>query len=107
MGYKTKEEQSAYQKKHYQANKGKYAKSQRQSRMRTKAILNELKAGGCTKCGFNEHPNCLDFHHLDPNEKEVNVATTAMKNKWGRERIMKEVDKCIVVCANCHRLIHA
>ena len=107
MGYKDKEKQKEYQKNHHIENKSKYLHSQRQSRNRSKNIIHELKSGGCVRCGFNEHPNCLDFHHIDQNSKEVNLSVKAIADKWGRKRILIEAEKCIVVCANCHRLIHA
>lgn len=57
---------------------------------------------GCTYCDETE-PVCLDLHHLDPTEKEVNPSSLAA-HKW--ERLMEEVKKCIVVCKNCHAKIH-
>lgn len=58
----------------------------------------------CCKCGESE-ASCLDLHHLDPSEKEVTVSNVT--RYWSWDRLMKEVDKCIVVCSNCHRKIHA
>ncbi len=58
----------------------------------------------CERCPEND-PACLVFHHTNPEEKEVNVAD-AVKSGWGRERILAEVAKCIVLCANCHLKLH-
>lgn len=58
----------------------------------------------CTRCGF-DHPAVLDFHHLDPSEKEANVVIMVHEG-YAKERILEEIAKCIVVCANCHRIIH-
>lgn len=52
----------------------------------------------CEICGEND-PRCLDFHHL--NNKERNLADIV--RSWSWEKIMKEVKKCKVLCANCHR----
>jgi hypothetical protein len=64
--------------------------------------INELKTP-CIVCGF-EHPEAIDFHHLDPSEKEFNVSG-AMGKAW--DKVKAEIDKCVCLCANCHRLHHA
>ncbi len=64
----------------------------------------EIKSStGCLICSERE-PCCLEFHHLDPNEKEFEVAKNPSRS-W--ENIESEMKKCIVVCSNCHRKIHA
>jgi hypothetical protein len=45
----------------------------------------------------------LEFHHLDPNEKDFSIGGKS----WSLERLKKEVDKCILICANCHRELHS
>ena len=57
----------------------------------------------CSECGFN-HPAALDFHHVNPNEKEYSIAY--LKHLGSKEKLLQEVDKCIVLCANCHRIHH-
>ena len=60
-------------------------------------------AGGCVRCG--EHrPACLDFHH-PTDEKEATVATLISDNR-SKTRIQAEIDRCTVLCANCHRKKH-
>lgn len=59
----------------------------------------------CQRCG-ESHPACLQFHHPDPAVKEVSVADGVRKG-WGRERILREMSVCEVVCANCHAKHHA
>ena len=59
----------------------------------------------CVQCGEN-HPATLAFHHRDPSEKEV-VLGRAVAEGWGIERIQREIAKCDVLCANCHRKLHA
>ena len=54
-------------------------------------------------CGETE-PVCLDFHHIDPNEKDFTIGKHRNKSK---ENLMKEIEKCVCICANCHRKIHA
>lgn len=61
------------------------------------------KAGGCTRCPEN-HPACLDFHHLDPTIKEFSISG---QRGCSLETLQAEIAKCIVLCANCHRKEHA
>ncbi len=63
----------------------------------------EYKGGKCCKCGYNKCIDALEFHHVDPNEKDKSFSNIKLK-KW--ETIKQELDKCILVCANCHREIH-
>lgn len=70
-----------------------------------KNIFEQQKAQQtCVKCG-ESRGYVLDFHHLDPSKKEETVARMT-SNKYNVEDIQKEVDKCIVLCANCHREFH-
>lgn len=65
----------------------------------------ELKQGlSCSICGEN-HPATLDFHHNDPTEKDLAVGTM-VANRLSKRRILKEIEKCSVLCANCHRKQH-
>ena len=57
----------------------------------------------CAHCGENE-PECLDFHHLDPSQKDRSVSKGM--SSWSYDRVMAEIQKCIVLCANCHRKEH-
>lgn len=59
------------------------------------------------KCALCEEstPCCLDLHHLDPAQKEVTISNVVQY--WSWKRLKMEIDKCIVVCSNCHRKIHA
>jgi hypothetical protein len=59
----------------------------------------------CARCG-EDHPACIVFHHRDPSEKEISIAD-AMRLGYGRTRILAEIAKCEVLCANCHTKHHA
>lgn len=71
-------------------------------RKRVKMNLVSYKGGKCEKCGYNKCVRSLEFHHLDPNEKDFTISGKS----WSFERLKKEVDKCILVCSNCHNEIH-
>ena len=64
----------------------------------------EYKGGECCICGYSKCLAALEFHHLDPGEKDFAIAD--LKNVKLSEKILKELDKCICVCANCHRELH-
>lgn len=65
----------------------------------------ELKATlKCAWCPEN-HPACLTFHHIDPTTKETEVAQ-AVASHWSKEHILQEIEKCIVLCSNCHTKHH-
>ena len=71
---------------------------------------NKLRAikhlgGKCLHCGFSDitRPEVFDFHHIDPSNKE-SVPSKLGSYSW--ERMKKEIDKCICLCANCHRTEH-
>lgn len=64
----------------------------------------EYKGDRCEKCGYNKSISALEFHHLDPAEKDFSISSSTLSNNW--EKIKKELDKCIVLCSNCHRELH-
>lgn len=67
-------------------------------------FVSEYKlAHPCKVCGEAEIA-CLDFHHLDPNEKEHLVSSMMGRNM---EKLVEEINKCVVLCSNCHRKVHA
>jgi predicted transcriptional regulator len=75
---------------------------ERQRNLKQLAI--DYKGGCCEKCGYNKYNGALEFHHLDPTQKDFTIAH--LKLTSFNETIKKELDKCILVCANCHREIH-
>ena len=72
-------------------------------RKRKKKALVEYKGGKCQYCGYSKCIEALEFHHLDPNIKSFTISG---KSK-SFNSLKSEVDKCILVCSNCHKEIHA
>lgn len=72
-------------------------------RRRRKSNLVQVLGGKCLLCGFDTFQEALDFHHINPEEKEFNFAS----NIKSLEAQLQELKKCILVCSNCHRGIHA
>ena len=63
----------------------------------------ELKGGACAICGYNKNYAAMEFHHLDPKEKELDWKKLRQV-KW--EFIVTELQKCTLLCSNCHREVH-
>lgn len=73
---------------------------------KTQAWVEGLKSTlKCVRCKDDDFV-CLDFHHTDPNEKEMGISQ-AVLNGWSKKRILEEIAKCKVICASCHRKLHA
>ena len=80
----------------------KMAVSRRRKTLRQKGI--EYKGGKCIFCGYNKYEGALDFHHVNESAKNFGLSEKGMTRSWAR--IKEELDKCILVCANCHRELH-
>ena len=91
-------------KTYYQKNKQRYKDHAKRRRDSNMAWVREFKAKeGCIICGENK-PWRLDFHHLDDN-KEHNVSVL-VEHGSSKERLQREMDKCVVICRNHHADIH-
>lgn len=97
--------QSEYQKTHYQKKKQYYKDKADERRKKVRKDFDEFKSTlSCEKCG-ETHISCLDFHHNNPDEKDMEISQ-AVHRSWSKEKIEKELAKCTVLCANCHRKLH-
>lgn len=97
-----------YSRQHYRDNLSKYkTKAARWRKINVAANRDWIKdykaSNGCTYCDESE-PAVLDLHHTDPSVKDNAVANLVV---YSLDKIKHEVSKCIVVCANCHRRLHA
>ena len=68
-----------------------------------KQALVNYKGGKCEICGYNKSLRALSFHHIDSNEKDFSISQNITKDL---DELKAEVDKCLLVCANCHMEIH-
>jgi hypothetical protein len=88
--------------------KKKQSHYQQIARDRQQRVINQFQqwrqTQKCLCCGESES-SCLDLHHLDPHEKEGVISDKVRQWKW--ERVWFEIQKCIVLCSNCHRKYHA
>lgn len=78
------------------------AVKKRRKAIRQKAV--EYKGGKCSRCAYDKCLEALEFHHLNPNEKDFSISEKGHSRSWGRVKV--ELDKCIMLCANCHREVH-
>jgi len=75
-------------------------------RIRTKARIIESMGGKCNLCGYNRCNTALELHHIDPSKKEISFGSIrANPRSW--EKIVEELKKCVLLCANCHREVEA
>ena len=103
-----KECKKVYHNNYYRNNKHVYAKAKAKqiakgynSDKQLRDFCNSFKANGCILCN-EKHYAALDFHHINPLEKDRTIARAT-----SRKEIEKEVKKCVVLCSNCHRKYHA
>jgi hypothetical protein len=69
-----------------------------------KKMAVEYKGNSCEICGYDKCISALEFHHLDPTQKDFGISQNGITRSW--EKVKIELDKCIMVCSNCHREIH-
>ena len=95
------------QSKYYQAQgyNTKYSQKKDYHGTLIKHFLIQKRGGKCEKCGYNKNISALEFHHLDPNKKEFTLDSRNLE-RHSDEEILKEFDKCVLLCANCHAEHH-
>lgn len=65
----------------------------------------EYLGGKCQICGYDRCIDALDIHHKDPKKKSFGISEDGVTRSW--ERVKAEIEHCILICANCHREVHA
>lgn len=74
------------------------------ARKRFKLQCLEYKGMNCSICGYGKCHSALEFHHLDPSQKEFIINTGG---SISFKKVKPELDKCVLLCANCHREVHS
>jgi len=96
-----------WSKRYYALNEVKIAGRERQKKRKEKLLawwFEYKKSLRCSRCSEN-HPACLVFHHDNPKKKERAISQMIVRI-YPREKILEEIKKCTVLCANCHRKLH-
>jgi hypothetical protein len=106
MAFKRREDQQAYARRHYEGDRERYLSRAVIQKAATQAILQAailryLEQHPCVDCGESD-PVVLEFDHRDPGAKSFNIGA-ASTGSIGLERVRREIQKCDVRCANCHR----
>ena len=112
MPFKDASKRKSYQKRYHEgwyAENGDHRKQQVKNRRRKlkQRFADYKQTLECHKCGLSGKDNqwALEHHHLDPNEKVTSIAHLVTSG-YSWDTVMEEVAKCIVICANCHRMEH-
>jgi 5-methylcytosine-specific restriction endonuclease McrA len=71
--------------------------------VRQKALA--YKGAPCQRCGYDQCMEALEFHHLASSRKNFGISSKGYTRSW--IKIRQELDKCILLCANCHREVHS
>jgi hypothetical protein len=93
-----REKRNAYMREYRAVHKAKI-KAARDSR---RDMIHAIKSVPCAMCGGTFPPYCMDFHHRNPNEKAFGIGQQA--GVVGLDRLLEEIEKCDILCANCHRI---
>lgn len=80
----------------------KRAVAERRRKLRREAV--DYGGGKCQVCGYSTCMRALSFHHKDPMQKDFGLSARGLTRSW--DKIKTELDKCILVCSNCHAEIH-
>jgi hypothetical protein len=101
---KKKNKQKGYSKKHYESNADKVKAATKKRSKALKEDWKEFKSTlSCLECGIY-HPAILDFHHIDPEMKNDSVHKMIQAGSY--KKAIEEVQQCVVLCSNCHRVYH-
>lgn len=103
MPYKDPDKQREYQQKWHSRNKR--PKRQQTSWLKRKEMYLAAKDKPCAICKQSYPPVVMDLHHKDPTVKDNHVSDMVRSSSY--QKLQEEIDKCVVLCANCHRLLHA
>jgi hypothetical protein len=116
----TTDKQKAYSKKYYREHRDevlarskkrqiekkeeitKYNREWNQNHPNKRFVEEYKKNHPCELCGYSD-PRALEFHHRNPEDKEFLVSSAC---RVGIDELKEEMAKCMVICANCHRILH-
>lgn len=73
-------------------------------RRKIRELAVDYLGGKCALCGYDRCIGALDIHHLEPLKKEFSISVDGNTRSW--ERVKREIEKCVLICSNCHREEH-
>ena len=80
-------------------------KAVQKRRKKIRELAVEYLGGRCARCGYNRCVEAMEIHHLDSSDKDFGISDKGYTRSWSRVR--EELQKCELLCANCHREAHA
>jgi hypothetical protein len=95
---------NAHHKTYYEAHREKFVKAADGTQRRFRQWYEGLKKGPCVDCGQQFPPQVMHWHHTDPDTKDAHVGRLARTGS--KTAVLREVEKCVLLCANCHALRH-
>jgi len=97
-----------YNRKHRKENPQMYRNRAKKWHQKVKQKCVDYKGGKCSVCGYSKCLAALEFHHINPEEKDFQIGRRGIDRhrQWGKW-LEKELDKCLLLCANCHRELHS
>lgn len=101
--HRNKEKCKARHKEWYKLNKDYSLEQQKEKKRQRKLWAIAYLGGKCSRCSQEYHPAVYEFHHRNPEEKDRDPSKMMLLSK---QRLQLELDKCILLCANCHRVEH-
>lgn len=111
MPHKDRGERLRYMREYHHRNKD--IKNPRRIRYHLKDRLMCLRLAGmeikCARCGFAQHTAALQVHHRDPKQKAFGIdqALRRLRGEYSIEQVVTELEKCDLICSNCHAIEHA
>ena len=91
-------------------NKGNRRNQRRNIKSRNRQIIRDYKSSGCVICLYNNCMRALHLHHVNENLKNPALTgicyASSVKARWSTVRLADELQKCLVLCANCHAEVH-
>jgi hypothetical protein len=102
MPYKDPGKQKESQRQYYERNKEAALINMRASRLARKRWLDQLKQKPCLDCKLEWPSYVMEFHHRDPKLKVASLGRLLYNS--GRDKILEEIEKCDLLCSNCHRI---
>ena len=93
------------ERRRYADRRGYLIEAVRRRRKRIRLMAIDLMGGKCSRCGYQKCQEALEFHHFDSAQKDFGISERGYTRSW--KKVREELKKCILVCANCHRELHA
>jgi predicted HNH restriction endonuclease len=89
----------------YQSRRSYLIKAVQKRRKKVRQMAVDFVGGECRLCGYRICSEALEFHHLGDDGKDFAISGRGHSRSWAR--VKAEISKCVLLCANCHREVHA